>query len=185
MHLSSADVATGGIISTNVVLASNGQVLKLGNVLYDETIPAVVQVTPADNAIGVPITNSVQLVFNEAMDPTTIQTNGIFIEGTNGVVSSTVTLLADSNGVPRIVDIVPVHPLQSLSTYEVVVLSGQLSLPDGTTGSGPTDLVGLAITAAPFTSEFTTADNTPPILLSIFPSNNAVQIGSHLRVPRL
>ncbi len=183
VHLSSADVATGGIISTNVVLASNGEVMNLGNVLYNETIPAVVQVTPANNAIGVPITNIAELVFNQAMDPATIQTNGIFIEGTNGVIDSTVILLSDSNGVQRIVDIVPTHPLQSLSTYEVVVLSGQLSLPNGTIGSGPTDLVGRN-TDSPFTSQFTTADDTPPVLLSIFPSNNAVQIDP-ASVPRL
>ena len=183
VHLAAADVATGGIISTNVVLASNGEDLNLGIVLFDETVPAVTNVIPANDTIGVPITNSVQLVFNEAMDPATIQSDGIFIEGTNGIIDSALTLLPDSNGVRRIVNLVPASPLQSLSTYEVVVLSGQLSLPDGTIGSGPQDLVGRN-TDAPFTSEFTTADNTPPVLLSSFPSNNAVQIDP-ASVPRL
>ncbi len=184
-HLSSVATSLGGIISEDFALTNNQQVLDLGLVAYDETIPAVAQVTPTNNSIGVPITNIVQLVFNEALASNTVTPGGIFIQGTNNnPLPATVSLLADSNGVYRIVNIVPKSPLQSLQTYAVVVLSGDVQGPGNTLiGAGPQDLVGRE-TAAPFVSHFTTADNTPPLLLSIFPSNNAVQIDP-ASVPRL
>jgi hypothetical protein len=82
------------------------------------------------------------------------------------------------------VRLTPLAPLVSEKTYEVVVLSGDLpGAGGGVAGSGPRDLVGRAL-AAPFVSRFTTADNDLPILLSIFPNNNAVQIDPRA-VPRL
>ena len=50
---------------------------------------------------------------------------------------------------------------------EVLEVSGDLpGASGGIAGSGPRDLVGRAL-AAPFISSFTTADNDPPVLLSI------------------
>ena len=183
-HISSIAASIGGIISFDRGITNNQQVLDLGDVAYDETIPQVVQVTPADTTIGVPITNGVQLVFNEAMDSNSISADGIFIQDTNGPITSFLTLQRDTNGVPRIVTIQPVTPLRSLTSYGVVVLSGDVPGPlGGILGSGPVDLVGRA-TAATFISHFTTADNTPPNLLSIFPTNGSVQIDPSA-VPRL
>lgn len=185
VHLTSAAPSFDGIINFTVALTTNGQVLNLGAVPFDETDPAVVQVMPADTTVGVPITNAVYLLFSKALATNTIDPSGILIQDTNGViVDSTVTLMADTNGIERLVQIQPVAPLHSLETYAVIVLSGQLfGATGGVIGSGPTDLAGRTL-AAPFESHFTTADNTPPNLLSIFPSNNAVQIDPS-SVPRL
>ena len=175
VHLSSVAALFGGIIDTNTALATNGQVLDLGHLRFDEDLPAVVQVTPPDTSIEQPITTVVELLFSEALATNSIRTNGIFIRSTSGTVASAVTLVA-TNDVQRLVRIAPLAPLVSERTYEIVVLAGDLPGPGGTTiGSGPRDLVGRAM-AAPFVSHFMTADNDPPVLLSLFPSNNAVQI---------
>ena len=184
IHVSSAAPDFGGIINFTTALTTNGEVLNLGAIPFDEDLPAVVQVDPINTAVNIPITNAVTLLFNEALDTNSIDPSGIFIRGTNGNVTSTVTLLPDTNGVLRRMRIQPVKPLQSQQVYTVIVLSGDLPGPTGgLLGSGPRDLVGRAL-AAPFQSFFATADNTPPQLLSLFPSNNAVQIDP-AAVPRL
>jgi hypothetical protein len=184
VEVSSAATNFDGLINFTTQLTNNGQVLNLGLIPYDETYPQVVQVTPTNTQIGVPIATSVELFFNKALDSNSISPTGIFIVGTNGVIASTVTLLPDTNGVMSIVSLLPAAPLQSLETYSVIVLAGTLEgATGGPAGSGPTDLVGRSL-AAPFESDFTTADQTLPVLLSIFPSNNAVQIDPSA-VPRL
>jgi hypothetical protein len=184
INVSAADPDFDGIIDFTTAITTNGQVLDLGKVPFDEVLPQVVQVTPPDTTLEVPITNSVLLLFNKELDTNTVNPGGIFIRGTNGIVDSAVTLLPDTNGVRRLVRIQPVKPLQSKNVYSVFVLSGDLFGATGNTiGSGPRDLVG-RILPATFVSTFATADNTPPQLLSIFPSNNAVQIDPS-SVPRL
>lgn len=185
IHVASAAPEFGGIINFTVPLLTNGEVLNLGDIPYDEDLPRVVQVTPPNSAIEVPITNDVELLFSEALDTNSISAGGIFIRGTNGsAVVSTVTLVPDTNGVRRIVRVQPVAPLKSKQTYQLIVLAGQLPGAGGIiVGSGPMDLVGRSM-AAPFSSLFTTADGDPPLVVSIFPSNNAVQIDPS-SVPRL
>lgn len=184
VHVSSVAASFGGIIDFNITLSTNGQSLDLGSIRFDEALPAIVQVTPPDTSTGVAITVPVDLWFSEALATNSLKTNGIFIRSVNGTVASSLSLLADSNGIPSLVRITPKAPLTSLQTYEVVVLAGDLPGPGGTSiGSGPRDLVGRPM-AAPFMSHFTTADNDPPVLLSLFPSNNAVQIDPRA-VPRL
>ncbi|MGA2656274.1 MAG: LamG-like jellyroll fold domain-containing protein [Verrucomicrobiota bacterium] len=181
IEVSSADPSFDGIIDFFTSLTNNGQILNLGAVPFDETQLQIVQVTPPDTTIGVPITNTVQLVFNKPLATNSVTPAGIFIQGTNGVVDSALTVQADTNGVRRVLTIAPRAPLASLSTYSVVVLSSEVQ--SSLVGSGPHDLVGRYL-PAPFFSDFTTADNIPPVLLSLFPSNNAVQIDPSA-VPRL
>ncbi len=184
IQVSSAATNFDGIINFTTELATNGEILNLGIIPYDETDPMVVQVSPTNTAIGVPIAVSVELVFSKALASNSVSPTGIFIEATNGAVDATVTLLPDTNGVLDIVRITPTQPLQSLATYSTIVISGDLLGADGDViGSGPVDASGRPL-AASFESDFTTADQTPPVLLSIFPSNNAVQINP-AAVPRL
>ena len=129
---------------------------------FDEDLPRIVQVTPADTTIEVPITNGVDLVFSKALDTNSVNAGGIFIRGTNGTVAATVTARA-TNGVYRLVRITPNAPLQSKKTYEVIVLAGDLygAAGAGCSAPGRRTVVGRSM-AAPFVSHFTTADNTPP-----------------------
>ncbi len=184
--ITSSGPLTGGNASGLATISYNAQTVQLveptlGNLRFDEDLPSVVQVTPADATLRVPITHDVELLFNEALDSNSLDPSGIFILGTNGIVSSTLTLLPDTNGVMRLVRIQPKAPLQSLQVYEAVVLAGDVPGPNGSViGSGPRDLVGRPM-AAPFESRFATADSTPPQLVSMFPANGEVHLESHRR----
>jgi hypothetical protein len=74
--------------------------------------------------------------------------------------------------------------LVSEQIHEVIVIAGSLFTGGGgIAASGPKDLVGRSLTV-PFVSRFRTADNDPPVLLSLFPATNGVQIDTRA-VPRL
>jgi hypothetical protein len=182
VNLSSAAPDFSGLISRTFSLVTNGQILDVGALAFDEALPSVVAVNPTNGAIDIAITNVVQLLFSEALDTNSVNASGIFVRTSTGRVASAVSILPDTNGVFRLVQITPKAPLVSKRVYEVIVLSGDLQGP-GVSGSGPRDLVGRVL-AAPFSSLFSTADNDPPVLLSLFPSNNAVQIDPRA-VPRL
>lgn len=184
VQISSAAPDFDGIINLTAALTNNGEVLNLGVIPYDETYPQVSEVIPTNNSIGVSISNAIELFFSKALDSNSVNASGIFLQDTNGGVAATVTLGDDTNNIPSIVTITPDVPLQSLTTYSVIVLAGDLyGAEGGIIGSGPTDLYGRAL-AAPFESDFTTADQTPPVLLSMYPTNNQVQVPV-AAVPRL
>ncbi|MEI7731986.1 MAG: Ig-like domain-containing protein [Verrucomicrobiota bacterium] len=176
-NLSADSTVFRGLLRLTSALTNNGQVLDLGPLVMDEDDPWVVSVTPPNTTVGVPVTNVVELLFNEALATNRINTGGLYLRSSAGTVAATVQLLPDpSNGVPRLVRIIPSQPLRSLTSYEVVVLDGdRVDAFGGVMARGPTDLVG-RILVAPFISQFTTMDNDPPVLLSIYPTNGSVQI---------
>jgi hypothetical protein len=176
VHLEAIAAEFSGIAKVSAALTSNGELLDLGDVPLDEADPFVEAVFPPDTAVEVPITTMVELLFSEALASNSVNAAAIYVRSSSGTVSSTVQLIDDTNGVPRLVRITPNQPLQSEQLYEVVVIDGERrNATGGLIATGPTDLVG-RILAAPFISRFTTADNDPPVLVSLFPSNNAVQI---------
>ena len=79
----------GGIVQLETQLTVNGQVLDLGAILFDEANPRVVAVTPPDTSIGIPTATSVELLFSEALATNSVLPSGIFLRGTNGIVTST------------------------------------------------------------------------------------------------
>ncbi|MDH7501179.1 MAG: Ig-like domain-containing protein, partial [Verrucomicrobiota bacterium] len=177
--------AFGGLIKYSGELTANGQVLDLGALLFDEDFPVVVAVRPPNSAAQVPATTVVELEFSEALEASSVNSEGLFLRNvaTGQRVKATLSLLAD-NGVHRLVRLAPTVALASEQVYEVVVVAGDVLSPSGAViGTGPRDLVGRPMPSA-FLSRFRTADNDPPLLLSIFPSNNAVQIDPRA-VPRL
>ncbi len=184
-NLEAVAAAFGGLIKRAGALTANGQRVDLGALLFDEEFPRVLSVIPADTTDEVPIATQVRLEFSEALAASSITTNGMFIRSVlNGSRVAANVQLLETNGVARVVTISPQAPLVSEQVYEVVVIAGELlNGTGGVIGAGPRDLVGRALTV-PFVSRFRTADNDPPVLLSLFPSNNAVQIDPR-SVPRL
>jgi hypothetical protein len=175
----------GGLILRTGAVSSNGEEIDLGSLIFDEDFPSVLAVSPPDTSNFVPILTTVELEFSEALNPQSVSTNGIFVRSvqTGQRVAASLTLL-ETNEVLRLIQLTPVASLVSEQIYEVVVIAGNLISGNGSViGSGPRDLVGRAL-AAPFVSRFRTADNDPPILLSLFPTNGAVQIDPRA-VPRL
>ncbi len=177
----------GGVARFSSSIAANGATNNLGNVRFDEDDPRVISVAPAHTEVGVPITTAITLGFSEGLATNSVNTNGIFVRltGDTNNVSATIQVLPDpTNGILRLVRVIPVRPLLSEKTYEVVVVDGERKNALGTViATGPTDLVGRSM-VVPFVSRFTTKDNDPPVLLSIFPGNNEVQIDPR-SVPRL
>ncbi|MFO1460689.1 MAG: LamG-like jellyroll fold domain-containing protein [Verrucomicrobiota bacterium] len=175
----------GGLIRTGGLLASNQQQLDLGALRFDENFPEVVSMTPADTSLGVPTTAEIVLEFSEAMDASTLDPRGIFVRvAATGERVATNLELVETNGVARLVRIVPARALVSEQLYEVIALAGDLlNATGGVIGSGPRDLVGRPLTAS-FVGRFITADNDPPVLLSVFPTPAMIQVDPRA-VPRL
>ena len=169
--------AFDGIARFASLVAANGQTNNLGNVSLDEENPRVVGVNPPHTTVGVPITTAVTMVFSEPLATNSLNTNGIFLRTGTNVVRAALQLLPDPiNGLLRVVQITPLAPLISQKTYQVVVIDGtRLDATGGAVASGPTDLVGRPL-LVPFVSDFTTADNDPPVLVSQFPANGDIQI---------
>ncbi|MEO8576085.1 MAG: Ig-like domain-containing protein [Gemmatimonadales bacterium] len=129
--------------------------------ILDSTPPSVTSVNPVNNATGVPISTNVLVSFNEAMDPTTINTTTVTLRntGTSAVVAGTVTFNSGTN----VATFTPSGPLSNATNYTVSVTTGVK------------DVAGNAI-AAQFNSNFTTAalaDVIPPTIVSRTPINGA------------
>jgi hypothetical protein len=183
--LDAAATTFNGIVRRSGSLSANGQTNDLGNVVFDEVSPFVVAVNPPDTASGLSINTFIELRFSETLASNSVNVSGIFLRLGANSVPALLTLLSDpTNGPNSRVRIAPASPLQSLQTYEVIVLDGERrNAVGGLVGSGPVDLAGRPL-LLPFVSRFTTRDATPPQLVSIFPTNNAVQIDPRA-VPRL
>ncbi len=175
--LESIGAGFGGIARIESSLLGNGETNALGDVRFDEDDPRVVAVSPADSATGIPTTSVVDLWFNEALDPISLNPRGVYLRSSTQTVPAAVTLLADpTNGVLRRVRLAPSGPLQSEVTYEVIVIDGErLDATGGVIATGPRDRVGRPL-VVPFLSRFTTSDDAPPQLVSLFPTNGAVQL---------
>lgn len=178
--------SVNGLARASGTLSQNGAVAELGDLRLDEADPVIVAVEPANSAASVPISLPIVLTFSEAIASNSLSTNGIFLRlaGASSNVPATLQLTGDSNQVKRVLRLLPKRSLESLKTYELVVIDGERRDPLGTvTANGPTDLVGRPL-SAPFLSRFTTTDGDPPVAVSIFPPDGADQIDPRA-VPRL
>lgn len=167
----------GGIVRASAELDQNGETLDLGTLLLDEELPQVVAVSPLAGATGVSIFTAIELLFSEALDGASVNAGGVFLRSASGVeVSATAELLAATDGVLRRIRLTPAAPLRSLDTYQVVVIERDR---EAVLGLGArravADLVGRNIPTL-FAASFTTADNDPPQLVSLFPAVGTNQI---------
>ncbi|MEX0326383.1 MAG: Ig-like domain-containing protein, partial [Puniceicoccaceae bacterium] len=173
--------AEGGLARLSDSITTNGEILDLGDIILDEDFPAVLSVDPEDTADDVDINTAVELVFSEGLDPESLFPDGLLLqtadEGTP--VSSNLQLLPDQGGDPTVLNrilITPDAPLESETTYQVVVVDGNLLNAVGqVTNRGPRDRVGRPLNAL-FSSTFTTRDQRPPELLSFTPGNGTAQL---------
>lgn len=174
-----AVLTVNGLIKTSGFVLANEQVVDLGDLLLDEAMPLVTSITPANTSNGVPIISPVDIVFSEPMLESSVNgnTNGIYLRSPTRLVPVSVQLLAHpGDGLERVARLTPFAPLSSMTTYEVVVISGERRDAVGTIiATGPTDRVGRYLPQL-FVSTFTTRDDDPPLLVSMAPAPGAIQV---------
>lgn len=129
---------------------------------HDVTPPRVIQSIPANGAGPLPVASVVvRLVFNEAMDSTSIN-------------ASTLTLKAGPTG----------EPIPGAVTYNsrsaFAEFRSPQPMPPATTivvtaGTGIKDVAGNPL-AAPYSFSFTTTENTRPRIISTFPADGATGV---------
>ncbi|MFM7102850.1 MAG: Ig-like domain-containing protein, partial [Verrucomicrobiota bacterium] len=157
-----------GIASRRLDLTANGATNQVGDVVLDEDPPRVVSVTPADGTDGVGIRSVVEVLFSEAIDPGILTDPAVFLrQGDLPVAVDLVLTARDGEAERRLLRLVPREPLRSLTPYTLLVLPEFVDGPS-LRRFGPRDRVGRLL-AAPFLAQFTTADNDPPRVVSVFP----------------
>ncbi|MFN0129716.1 MAG: Ig-like domain-containing protein, partial [Verrucomicrobiales bacterium] len=168
-----------GLARAAGTITTNGEVVDLGDILLDEAPPTVVASMPGPGDDGVDINSTIEVLFNEALDPSTVDPTGIFLRKATGgpAIPATVTLVAPPNeSARRLVLVDPSAPLESETAYQLLAVDGDLRDAFGSiTNRGPRDLVGRALVTL-YSASFTTRDQRPPVLLSFTPENGAEQV---------
>jgi Big-like domain-containing protein/carboxypeptidase family protein/PA14 domain-containing protein len=148
------DFTTAGValVQGNRV-ESNGQIVDVGDIVLDDTDVVLVSMEPADGALGVAVNQAIRVIFS---DPLASAAGVMVLDGTTAVPLA-VSLSADRR---------------------TVTLTG--TLPDGkllalVATSSVVDVYGRYILHA-VTTHFTTADLTPPVVMSLTPAPAAIQV---------
>ncbi|MHB8217454.1 MAG: carboxypeptidase regulatory-like domain-containing protein [Candidatus Sulfotelmatobacter sp.] len=149
-----SDPISGGLAAIEAQsLATNGQTVNLGTITLDGNALSVVSSNPLDGATAVPINQPLTVTFSEAL----ASTNGVYVTNGANFVYLSSSLSADG---------------------KTLTLQGQM--PDGlplvlNVTSEVTDVFGRTL-LLPQTIHFTTADITPPYVVSISPANQTIQV---------
>jgi len=157
ISVSVADPVTAGVARATATIAANGDVVDLGTLILDDAAVAVVNTSPVDGALGIPVSQPVQVTFSDPL----VNTTGVRV--LNGAVAVGAAAALSTDG--RVVTLTPSSAWPD---------SRELTIEAKTT---VTDIFGRH-PAQTFTSRFTTQDLSPPVVLSIAPANGATQVGS-------
>lgn len=127
----------------------------------DQTAPTVLSVSPPSGAVGVSSTTTVAVTFSEAMDASTINGTNVNLRLTSSgaLVAGTVSY----NTTTHIATFTPSSPLNTPVSYTFTVLAAVK------------DVAGNPMEGN-FQSNFTTADLTPPTVVSTVPANLATGV---------
>ena len=129
----------------------------------DVTAPTVTSVVPVNGATGVVVTTSVYAAFSEAINETTINASTFQLRNASNVlVNATFTY----DAVSKIAVLTPTAALSGSTVYTATVSGG---------ASGVKDLAGNALVNN-YVWSFTTADITPPTIMSVTPVNGATGV---------
>ena len=134
-------------------------------VTSDLTPPKIIGVVPAPGATGVSTEGAVDVTFNEAMDPSTINTTTFSLKITN--TGANIPGRVAYNTTTHVANFIPSSPWPSLTSITATVTAGAK------------DLAGnaLLLTAgSPGIWSFTTRDDTPPTVTAVSPANGATQV---------
>jgi hypothetical protein len=154
ISVSVADPVTAGVARATATIAANGEVVDLGTLTLDDAAVAVVNTSPADGALGIPVSQPVQVTFSDSL----ANTNGVRV--LNGAVAVGLAAALSTDG--RVVTLTPNSAWPD---------SRELTIEAKTT---VTDIFGRH-PAQTFTSRFTTQDLSPPVVAAITPASLSLQ----------
>ncbi len=164
--LSAFEVVSSGVQSATGTVIADGQRIDLGDLVLDNTGPAILQASPPDRSGGVEPQTPIVISFSEPIDPASVNVGA----------SANVTLLDGGISVPlgaaafsadgRTLTLQPSRTLTS-GALETITIKGA---PDG-----PKDRAGLPLHDA-FVSTFTVHDVIPPTIVSMSPAAGSSQV---------
>jgi MYXO-CTERM domain-containing protein len=128
----------------------------------DNTAPTVDSTVPVDNAVDVTVNTLVTAVFDEGIDPATVDGDSFFV----------------SDGVDNVVGTVSVSPDNTTVTFTSSAFLADNTVYTATLTTDITDRAGNPL-ESDYTWSFTTGtftDTTPPEVLSTAPDNNATAV---------
>lgn len=130
--------------------------------ILDGSLPSVVSTDPANGTRDVPFSSTIHVVFNELMEPLSIQ-NSFLLISPNGSVAGNLL----QNGVEWI--FTPSSPLKPQTTYTILV------------SKSAEDLAGNTL-AADYIATFTTLDNVIPTLINSIPVDKAFNVPTNTKL---
>ncbi len=136
-----------------------GETRDLGDLVLDESPPAVLAISPFDAAASVSPGTNIDVLFSEPVDPATVGPATLVVATAAGVVPGAWTLSSDGASASFL-------PSVPFSDFERVNLR---------VTTGVRDRVGRSL-AHEVLSSFTTADATPPVVTSRSPAPGAVNV---------
>jgi hypothetical protein len=127
----------------------------------DVTPPVVLSTSPSNGAVDVLVNSNITVTFSEAMNAATITGSTITLKvtATSAPVAGAVTYNATTN----VATFTPTAALPGSTGYTVTVTTGVKDVAGNSMGSA-------------FTSSFTTADITPPTVISTSPASGSVGV---------
>ena len=154
VSVSVADSVTAGVARATATIAANGDVVDLGTLTLDDAAVAVVNTSPVDGALGISVSQPVQVTFSDPLANTT----GVRVLNGMAPVGAVSTLSPDG----RVVTLTPTFAWPD---------SRELTIEAKTT---VTDIFGRH-PAQTFTSRFITQDLSPPTVAAIAPASLSIQ----------
>ena len=160
------DEVSGGIArARDVALATNGATVDIGILKLDNTTISVASVNPANGTTAVATNGTVITVtFSEPAQASTVNSGTVQLQLNNSAIGTSLSLSSDG----LVATLTPLNRLAESATYKVYVNLVE-------------DRAGLRITT-PFTSTFTTADETAPTVSAISPVSGATEVPANSSV---
>jgi len=144
VHVTAVDPTTGDLVTQLAHVTTPGGVSAVG-LSVAPTPPTVVAISPANGARNIAFTAPVAVTFSEPLDPASVGTGALTLTKSGALVSGTLSL----SPAGTVLTFRPDTLLDSAGSYQVTV------------AATVKDLVGRPM-GAPFVSQFTTLNVTPP-----------------------
>ncbi|MEW5813707.1 MAG: carboxypeptidase regulatory-like domain-containing protein, partial [Actinomycetota bacterium] len=153
-----------GCVMYSGSLSAHGQVANTGTLVLDGDLPQISSVAPPNGSVDIPLNTVFTVVFSKQMNASSLAPNVALYAGNNRL-GVGVTLAADL----RTMTVTPSHALAGASQINLVV------------GAQVQDLSGNRL-YYDYSFRSTTIDNVPPVVSSVVPPNNAIQVAPDSQV---